>query len=737
MADDYMPVTLPQLDRLHSDISTQTYYNAPIHPLTRLCYAQLGDGMTRGDGKHGWLLLKFVDALCESMKPVWDLVTDTASRPGWWSVFDADADPGQVLPYLPWMAQFVGVVYDGSLNRRLTIDDPTTVNPDQLNRDRVKQLVTFKRGSADALKQVVLERMMLAGIGANVAVIERDGGNPSVCRVVCYCAQMPEVLEQNIVQALAAALPAGDRVIFEPRLGATYAQTRQTLRMDTLAERKGGYPRFGDATAAAPPVYAGPLPSLPAPTITYTPLPKLVYSTTPVGNPVVTIPPPADSDGSTPPTGLFGPPPIAGPPVVYVPKPVPLPSKVTPSGPIVTPTPIDPPAVITPVPPAPAGSGLPGVPTNVTVDVTDTSMQLHFSAPTDDGGSPITEYVYGRDGSDSMGGGVWDVPPGTVTTPGTVGLAYLIPATTYNVYIYAKNANGPGAKITLTRKTTGSVTSTPVNLPGLVWSEEFTGSDFSYANSAGTGGTWRTSGENQSLDDGYVDYAGSSFNAPQSVLRQHGLITVANSIATFKAIRNPGGLPTDAAWISPYVITDVNKQLYWNKGYFEFRARFPNPCLGMFPALWLFRNSDGLAPAGKNNAEIDLLEIFGKREGKPWATGYHHVYGSDESNICEDWDTDPTQWHRYGLKWTDNELSAWCDGKYVGGVTGYPTSWFNDVSMCIRIDYVMDPNWDASIRSTSWDPPAGFEPRMEVDYVRVYDAMPSNLPIGSADPLGQ
>jgi hypothetical protein len=66
-----------------------------IYPLTEL------------DGQTGWHLAKFAGALGEMFQPVADVARDTPEGPGWSAVLDLQRCPDE---WLPWLAQFVGVV---------------------------------------------------------------------------------------------------------------------------------------------------------------------------------------------------------------------------------------------------------------------------------------------------------------------------------------------------------------------------------------------------------------------------------------------------------------------------------------------------------------------------------------------------------------------------------------------------------------------------------------------------
>lgn len=276
------------------------------------------------------------------------------------------------------------------------------------------------------------------------------------------------------------------------------------------------------------------------------------------------------------------------------------------------------------------------------------------------------------------------------------------------------------------------------------WRDEFNGNSLSYATDGG-GGTWRTKGyeaEGGYLGKGYKDYAGSSWNATQAQIKKYDLVSVGGGVLTLKTKRNPGLSETKARWIGPYLVTNHRNNLTWKYGYFEWRMSLPNTARGMFPALWLFNNVAGRSN-GYQGAEIDAFEIFGDRSGRPWKAGMHFkpraLNGShDKTAVTSNGDT--SGWHRYGIKWTADEITYYRDGAVMARVTGAAAAWFRQADLGIRINYAMDPEWDEKKPgdkpniSTAKDPSVGTTPTMKVDYVRYYKQMPS-LPGGSGDPL--
>ena len=98
-----------------------------------------------------------------------------------------------------------------------------------------------------------------------------------------------------------------------------------------------------------------------------------------------------------------------------------------------------------------ASSGGPTVPT-IPVSVTATpgtgNATLSWQAPVSNGGSAITGYSVGRDGTDSTGAGPWS----TVDPAGTTSRVFnnLVSGQTYHLYVAAINSVGTGPAVTMT-----------------------------------------------------------------------------------------------------------------------------------------------------------------------------------------------------------------------------------------------------------------------------------------------
>ena len=264
----------------------------------------------------------------------------------------------------------------------------------------------------------------------------------------------------------------------------------------------------------------------------------------------------------------------------------------------------------------------------------------------------------------------------------------------------------------------------------LLFEDDFLGTSLSYATDIG-GGTWRTrgyEGYQVTVTKGYSDYAGSSWNVSPIEHPNNSPFSVSNSILTITCRRNPGLTGISNQWLSGYLVSNHITNLTWKYGYFEWRMRLPNPVRGMFPALWLY-NGEPTRADGQQAAEIDVFETFGISDGMTWENGWHlsPTPGTNSASIQQRYDI--TDWHTYGVEWLPWGITFYRDGVAIRTAAPEASPWFETgPKMSIRMDYSMDPSWltagDPRL-STSADPAVGVEPRMEIDYVRVWTSKPT------------
>jgi len=285
----------------------------------------------------------------------------------------------------------------------------------------------------------------------------------------------------------------------------------------------------------------------------------------------------------------------------------------------------------------------------------------------------------------------------------------------------------------------------------LTWREEFAYPNGPLPLTTGTTvRTWMPKAKWQmdgNANTGYHDYAGNSYNRnpngtdsnPFVVENGTLRLSIVNETRTFTDPTNPSR--TSSPWQGGMLITDP-RTVTFTEGYFEFRARYPNPGRGMFPALWSFA-TDG--SGSKDGAEIDMFEIFGWEPGTPWAISAHHysptgpgpIYGPQGWTSPSSQDT--TDWHRYGFLRTDTHLYFFRDGELVFTASGPDAEFFAGVAMDLRINFSIAANGHPSWMGDSGgftDANTPSPMHAEVDYVRAYDDLPPEaLELTTDDPL--
>jgi Glycosyl hydrolases family 16 len=218
-----------------------------------------------------------------------------------------------------------------------------------------------------------------------------------------------------------------------------------------------------------------------------------------------------------------------------------------------------------------------------------------------------------------------------------------------------------------------------------------------------TGGTWQTQfawGQRTLPQNGERQYYSDNSVGPNPfALGKSGLII--NAVPE----ENPAGFPYVSGIITSY------PSFSHTYGYFEMRAQLPQGA-GMWPAFWLLPQNGGVG-------EIDIMEAFGAAyQGQGRCNQFHwalHGAPTDptpgawittSSNIC-------TGFHVYGVDWQAATITWYLDGVEIAQ---QPTpSWAN------RPFYILA---NLAVGGTWPGPPAGESASMQIDYIRVYAAMP-------------
>jgi beta-glucanase (GH16 family) len=149
-------------------------------------------------------------------------------------------------------------------------------------------------------------------------------------------------------------------------------------------------------------------------------------------------------------------------------------------------------------------------------------------------------------------------------------------------------------------------------------------------------------------------------------------------------------------------------------GYFEIRAKLPKG-QGIWPAFWL-TNDRGL--------EIDGLEMLGDDPGRIYMT-YHEDDSQVYQGIREGSDFSEG-FHTYGVDWQPGYIKWYIDGvcqaAYAGSVPSDP--------MWICLNTTVGGAWPSAPDTTT-----PFPQTYAIDYVHVYDSMPTTLAPGVPAPV--
>ena len=177
----------------------------------------------------------------------------------------------------------------------------------------------------------------------------------------------------------------------------------------------------------------------------------------------------------------------------------------------------------------------------------------------------------------------------------------------------------------------------------------------------------------------------------------------------------------------------------WTYGYFEARIKMPNN-KSTWPAFWMSPNEKRYGDGWPMNGEIDIVETKGSdldyaaadaHWGKSITNKTHK--NSHKSDLPAGF-SNTTDWHTYGVKWTEGKLEYFIDGKSYHTVEGFgqpnaattphgpfDTPFFLRLNMAIGGNYIDGPGgkWSNAYNVVA-EKPSTFPATMSVDYVRVY-----------------
>ena len=177
----------------------------------------------------------------------------------------------------------------------------------------------------------------------------------------------------------------------------------------------------------------------------------------------------------------------------------------------------------------------------------------------------------------------------------------------------------------------------------------------------------------------------------------------------------------------------------WTYGYFEARIKMPNN-KSTWPAFWMSPNVKRYGDGWPMNGEIDIVETKGSdldyaaadaHWGKSITNKTHK--NSHKADLPAGF-SNTTDWHTYGVKWTEGKLEYFIDGKSYHTVEGFgqpnaantphgpfDVPFFLRLNMAIGGTYIDGPGgkWSNAYNVVA-EEPGTFPATMSVDYVRIY-----------------
>ena len=285
----------------------------------------------------------------------------------------------------------------------------------------------------------------------------------------------------------------------------------------------------------------------------------------------------------------------------------------------------------------------------------------------------------------------------------------------------------------------GSLLTLPTGQAKSVVSDDYPLNDSTHWN---TEPVWRDEFNGTSLDKDSWNIYGSGWsanNVQSCYSRSEENVNVKNGSLNLVGLYKPGarctGNEKSGNFTSGFVETKGKK--FWTYGYIEARIKMPNN-KSTWPGFWM-------SPATKEygdwprSGEIDIVETKGSNldyaaADAHWGLSKYnkkHAQGKDLPAGFKD----TTQWHTYGVKWTEGKLEYYIDGVKFHTVSsfGRPNAantpygpfdkpFFLRLNLAIGGDYI-DGNgskWSNAYNALA-EYPKSFPATMSIDYVRVYE----------------
>ena len=268
--------------------------------------------------------------------------------------------------------------------------------------------------------------------------------------------------------------------------------------------------------------------------------------------------------------------------------------------------------------------------------------------------------------------------------------------------------------------------------PEPVWRDEFDGNSLDGTKWTALNGGWKDEGQQvrncYTRSDENINVSGGSLN----------LIGLYKPGATCT-----GGNTKTGNFTSGFVQT--KNKAYFKYGYIEARIKMPKN-KSTWPGFWMSPNNSPYSAGWPDWGEIDIVEAKGSNHqfaasdahwrDKNTPTGQTGSHRNRQGVIPSSkfgTNNDTTEWHTYGVKWTEGKLEYFIDGEWHHTITEFKNSnstgspngpfdqdFFLRLNLAIGGNYIDSP-WDDPTSSVGAANGEGFPATMSVDYVRVYE----------------
>ena len=286
----------------------------------------------------------------------------------------------------------------------------------------------------------------------------------------------------------------------------------------------------------------------------------------------------------------------------------------------------------------------------------------------------------------------------------------------------------------------GSLLTLPTGQAKSVVSDDYPLNDSTHWN---TEPVWRDEFNGTSLDKESWNIYGSGWsanNVQSCYSRSEENVNVKNGSLNLVGLYKPGarckGNEKSGNFTSGFVETKGKKS--WTYGYIEARIKMPNN-KSTWPGFWMSPDKPTYG-SWPRSGEIDIVETKGSNldyaaADAHWGLSTYnkkHAQGKDLPAGFKD----TTEWHTYGVKWTEGKLEYYIDGVKFHTVNGFdqPNAaanapygpfdkpFFLRLNLAIGGDYIdgKGSKWSNAYNALA-KYPKSFAATMSIDYVRVYE----------------